>query len=501
MAALGEPPPGGGEPPPNPDLPAVTPEDGDSSPTPSPAVTPTEGGSTTGNKKQLRTFAEIIADAKENRNILVIKLAKKPVVIEGVRVNPEHLDYDKIGELLFDILGLKVEDCERVAWTTSRWDTKEVQLKKNVDASPYMRPQAFLFYDHYVTVSAMSSKVTEVTFRNVPLCIPDEEIINICECYGEPINNEVYCKASAQMRGATGSTRYVKMKLNPGTQFENFYWVEGPLDQDQGGRITVTHEGQISQCSNCLKREGDCRGFGKGKLCKDKKEPRADMKKYMRFLQEEHGYTSLKTKFKREFPLQTDNDGFGHIVDEELEDPTIGGATALVRANPEEADATIATLREQLSEANAAREQSLHEIARLKTPTLTTKNLELGLNKSPAGQVNIRADIFEYNEENDTVEVIDEESFQEEIEKKCKVEGEGREMKMQHIRNRLLSQVRGINRQRLGRRTRRDSTSSVTSVTSGIGSTRERSPESDQAGSLPAKSVKLASGLPIKAKQ
>ena len=39
MADLGEPPPGGGEPPPNPDLPAVTPEDGDSSPTPTPAVT------------------------------------------------------------------------------------------------------------------------------------------------------------------------------------------------------------------------------------------------------------------------------------------------------------------------------------------------------------------------------------------------------------------------------------------------------------------------------
>ena len=35
----------------------------------------------------------------------------------------------------------------------------------------------------------------QVMFKGVPLEVPDEEIINLCKCYGEPINNEVIYKA------------------------------------------------------------------------------------------------------------------------------------------------------------------------------------------------------------------------------------------------------------------------------------------------------------------
>ena len=457
-----------------------------------------EGGGAVAPKK-MRSFAEILADAKENRNILVIKLAKKQINVNGVKVNPEHLDYEKIGELLFDIIGLKIEDCERVAWTTNRWDTKEVQLKSHVNAGPFLRPQAFLFNDHYVTVSAMSTRVTEVTFRNVPLCIPDEEIINLCGCYGLPINNEVYCKASAQMRGAVGSTRYVKMQMNPGKQFENFYWLSGPLDTDQGARITITHEGQVSQCSNCLRRANDCTSGGKGKLCKDNKVPRADMKDYMRYLKEDHGFTSLKNKYREDFPLQTDNDGFGHIEDQDLEEQgdqenIEEGAAAMA-----DSAAIIAELQRELSEANAAREQGLHEVARMKAENQKPKKLELGLNHTATGQLNIRADIFSYDEDNDTVEVLDEDLFQNEIESKCLIREEGRAEKLQQIKDRLLSQVRGINRRKNGRR---DSISSVRSITSGVGSVRERSPDSSKEENPPAKTQKLSiSSLPVLAKK
>ena len=69
----------------------------------------------------------------------------------------------------------------------------------------------------------MSGSITRVTFKNVPFNIPDEEIINLCECYGEPINNVVeYERGSRTTRGVQGSTRYVEMKMLPGKQFENY---------------------------------------------------------------------------------------------------------------------------------------------------------------------------------------------------------------------------------------------------------------------------------------
>ena len=195
------------------------------------AVTSKEGGSQEGPKK-MRSFAEILADEKKNRNILEIKLTK---ICDDDQEKPENLSLERIGELLFEVIKLKAEDCERVALVTSRYDTKEVKLKQGVDPTPYLTTQPIKFLNHEIVVRRQFSRSVEVSFKNVPLCIPDEEIINLCKCYGEPVNNEVYYKSSELTRGVLGGTRFVEMKLNQGKQFENYYWMEGPLDQDQGG--------------------------------------------------------------------------------------------------------------------------------------------------------------------------------------------------------------------------------------------------------------------------
>ena len=76
------------------------------------------------------------------------------------------------------------------------------------------------------------------------------------------------------------------MKMNPGMQFENFYWVEGPLSDDQGCRITVLHAGQVQQCSHCLRRAPSCPGGGNGKACESLKTERGKLADYMRYLKE-----------------------------------------------------------------------------------------------------------------------------------------------------------------------------------------------------------------------
>ena len=149
------------------------------------AVTSTEGGSFAGPKK-MRSFAQILAEEKENRNILEIKLTKCTVIIDGKEKLAQSLMMDQIGELLFDVLKFKTEDCAGVALFTSRYDKKEIKLKNGVDPKPYLTTVPIKFRDHQVEVKMQSAKLTRVGFRHVPFNIPDEEIINLCKCYVEP---------------------------------------------------------------------------------------------------------------------------------------------------------------------------------------------------------------------------------------------------------------------------------------------------------------------------
>ena len=77
---------------------------------------------------KLRTFEEIINDATNNRNILKIRLQKNSNESD-LSVKPPNLTHDQLGELLFDHLNIRIEDCVRFNFTTSRYDTREVMLK------------------------------------------------------------------------------------------------------------------------------------------------------------------------------------------------------------------------------------------------------------------------------------------------------------------------------------------------------------------------------------
>ena len=351
---MGDSPPGPGDPPPLHLAPVTPPVHM--------AATSKEGGGPVGAKK-MRSFAQILADEKETRNILEIKLTKCTVVEDGKDKLAKSLMYEQVGELLFDVLKFKPEHCAGVALSTSRYDTKEIKLKPGVDPMQYLTTAPIKFLDHEVEVRIQSAKVTQVVFKHVPLNIPDEEIIHLCQCYGEPMNNQVYYdKPNNSTRGVAiaGATRSVEMKMLPGKQFENFYWMEGPLEGDQGCRITVLHPGQSQQCSHCLRREDRCPGAGVGKACKDKGTKRGAIADYMRHLMLQHNYKSLKLQHSHEYPTlgSSSNDGFGHMLEKEAnEEDKAVNISVIDTVNIEK----ITLLEQQLSEANAARQQQLME--------------------------------------------------------------------------------------------------------------------------------------------
>ena len=320
-------------------------------------VTPSGMGDSASRKIKMRSYAEIIAEEKENRNIIEIKITKLQVEEDGVMKQAKPITLEDVSVLLFDEIGVKPEECEGVALYTSRFDTKEIKLKPGVDATPYLTTTPIIFKNHEVMVRRQTASVTRVTFRNVPFNIPNEEILNLCECYGELMDYLVtYEKPSANSRGVMGSARYVDMKLTPGKQFENFYWLEGPLEGDRGSRITVLHTGQEKQCSHCLRREGDCPGAGVGKVCLTMGTPRGLMAEYMQHLKLQHNYMSLKMKyFELEFPSLDAKgrvkDGFGHMIEPETDVEVV--ESVIDNDQLKLKNEKIAELESQLKEAKA----------------------------------------------------------------------------------------------------------------------------------------------------
>ena len=91
-----------------------------------------------------------------------------------------------MGTILFDIVKIKPSDCLRFNYTSGRYDTREIMFKPDIDLTPLLGSYQGL--GHEITCRRQRSNISKITFKNVPLNIPDEEIVNLCETYGKPVD-------------------------------------------------------------------------------------------------------------------------------------------------------------------------------------------------------------------------------------------------------------------------------------------------------------------------
>jgi hypothetical protein len=209
------------------------------------------GGTASGTTSNLMKYAEIVAQQKSQRNVLEMKIKKITTTNSETNevINPKYLTMDDISELIFDIINIKFEECVGVDYFTGRWDTKEIMMKPGVDTSNFITTEPITFKSHEIIVRKMLNDVTKVTFKNVPMYVPDEEILHLCGMYGTVVDNKV-CWERLKISTSTtkgflvSPTRYVMMNLNNGSALNNFYWMEGPMAGDPGRRVTVLHHGQ-----------------------------------------------------------------------------------------------------------------------------------------------------------------------------------------------------------------------------------------------------------------
>ena len=102
-----------------------------------------------------------------------------------------------------------------------------------------------------------------------------------------------------RLSGLKNGSRWIEAEIVPSRRIINFIWLEGPRGCDSSSRITVTYgSGREKQCGHCLRtgQEG-CPGQGKAKICREKNGVRASADEYMKKLEENHGYRTLKSYY------------------------------------------------------------------------------------------------------------------------------------------------------------------------------------------------------------
>ena len=97
--------------------------------------------------------------------------------------------------------------------------------KPSIQADQFVTSTPILFKGYYVSVNKQLNNITRVTFKNVPINVPNEEILHLCKQYGKPLDNKVYFETltNSRNKGMRGSTRYVDVELSKGSSMMNYY--------------------------------------------------------------------------------------------------------------------------------------------------------------------------------------------------------------------------------------------------------------------------------------
>ena len=94
---------------------------------------------------------------RECKNILIVTVTKIVKFENGKEDRPANLSMEDVGNLLFDIIKLDV------SLTTNQYDTKEINLKPDVDPSKYLMKAPIEFKGQSITVTQQRASVAKVT--------------------------------------------------------------------------------------------------------------------------------------------------------------------------------------------------------------------------------------------------------------------------------------------------------------------------------------------------
>ena len=249
------------------------------------------------------SYKQAAEAAKTAQRILLVKGVTEQGVEEKV---PGHQDWANI---IFDLLAFLPEDVTGVHFRSDGPWSSEIEVTSEETADKYAGKT---LVNNNVTFQVTKIQEGEdvITFRDVPLSVPDCELIHLVKAYnGKMSKEEVFYKqekiktdGGVEVTLAKSSTRYIYATLPPNKRIRSYYWLQGMGAGDTAKRIVVLHKNQSDgrQCGNCLRTARDpfnpCKFAAKTSACKkNAASDRMKLADYLRVLREEDGYVSLRT--------------------------------------------------------------------------------------------------------------------------------------------------------------------------------------------------------------
>ena len=169
--------------------------------------------------------------------------------------DPPPLTDAQLGDFLFQNLKIPVNDVIGLDFP-KRSDTKHIQVRPSTTLTDIVtdhKDAPHFYKDHEIMITTISSKATKVTFIDVPLTVPDEELMHLCSLHGSLSDGKVHrVPVKIGTISVPGPTRWLMVQITK--PLRNYYWLTGPGQGETGRRVTVLHSQQgPRQCSWCLR--------------------------------------------------------------------------------------------------------------------------------------------------------------------------------------------------------------------------------------------------------
>ena len=279
-----------------------------STPPPRSAGTPAWAGarSASGDSFIGRPYNQIIAESTSTNLPILLQIHLFKVYNRDLPDSkPMNLSELHMSQHIFEKLKIPPTCCIELDMQTGRYEKRELLVSPNTDLADALTTDTpKLFRQHEVRVTVISNQATKVTFKGVPISVPNEEILHLCSHYGKLVDGIVYrqiIRLGGNIRPViNNSTRSVEVQLHPGKFLKNFYWLSGPTQVREAGESqfsTQTSRPSVATVSSTLPhpRLLPCLIYtvegGNGKICKSRDTERTSMNAYIKALKDE-GYTS-----------------------------------------------------------------------------------------------------------------------------------------------------------------------------------------------------------------
>ena len=217
------------------------------------------GHTSAGNPILRRSYQQIIDDSNSNSAHLFIQIKLHKIINPSTPDRkPINLNDYQIGEFLWEFLKLPFDSCLEIDNQTGRYNTCEILIKSGTDLTNILTSDTpHHFRDHKISASLISNTVSRITFKGVPIGVPDEEIVYLCSLYGKLTDGKVHREkvrlGGKERHTVISSTRYMEAQLFPGKPMKNYYWMVSPGHGEVGRRVLCLHPNQPKQCSWCFK--------------------------------------------------------------------------------------------------------------------------------------------------------------------------------------------------------------------------------------------------------